>query len=442
MPICSDASSGSVPMWKPTTSPASSHGRPHRVPRRRLPVVAGLRRPHREEHGPEPEAGGAVDLGHRVAHVEERDRGRAHVAGRHRLELGEPVVDRRAPGAQQDGVLDGGRPDPERRVDRPRAQIPSWSRSTRRRCGSLAPGARSPTVRRNSSVIRPPTTRRRKTRPSMWSVSHRPSGSRSLRGMRAASAGGSAREEVVRLDDVRVARVGPDLGGRAGRDGRPLVDRGHDAAPIGRKRGTDIRSFTCSHTTSTRSPIRERRRRRSRRCSRSCGTRRRCVPSSSTMPDTYGTTGWSMRAKGWRTIVKLKTVAVPGQVDPFEAPLLAHEADRARAGAGTCRRSCSAARSAGPPVPRPRRAGSGRRRGGSSGRSGTRPGRPVPERPSASCAVGRVGHGVRHLRSRVPLTGRAAGPPVTSANSAPSTWFTATPRSCSTASRMWVMPMM
>src|SRR5262249_21674135 len=52
----------------------------------------------------------------------------------------------------------------------------------------------------------------------------------------------------------------------------------------------------------------------------------------------------------------------------------------------------------------------------------------------------RVGH--RHLRSNVPLTGSAAGPPVTSAISAPSPWWTAVPRSCSTASRMCVIPMM
>src|SRR5204862_1676414 len=53
--------------------------------------------------------------------------------------------------------------------------------------------------------------------------------------------------------------------------------------------------------------------------------------------------------------------------------------------------------------------------------------------------------GRRHaalLASRVPLTGSAAGPPVTSATSAPSTWLTAVPRICSTASRTCVMPMM
>src|SRR5262245_801445 len=54
----------------------------------------------------------------------------------------------------------------------------------------------------------------------------------------------------------------------------------------------------------------------------------------------------------------------------------------------------------------------------------------------------RSGFAHRYLRSSVPLTGRPAGPPVTSAISAFSTWFTATPRSCSTASRTWVMPMM
>ena len=49
---------------------------------------------------------------------------------------------------------------------------------------------------------------------------------------------------------------------------------------------------------------------------------------------------------------------------------------------------------------------------------------------------------IPYLRSSVPLTGSDAGPPVTNAISAPSTWLTATPRSCSTASRTCVMPMM
>ena len=40
-----------------------------------------------------------------------------------------------------------------------------------------------------------------------------------------------------------------------------------------------------------------------------------------------------------------------------------------------------------------------------------------------------------------PLVGSAAGPPVTSASSAPATWLTAVPRSCSTPSMMWVAPM-
>ena len=49
---------------------------------------------------------------------------------------------------------------------------------------------------------------------------------------------------------------------------------------------------------------------------------------------------------------------------------------------------------------------------------------------------------LRSVARRVPLTGSAAGPPVTSATSAPSTWLIAVPRICSTASRTCVMPMM
>src|ERR1700679_4376663 len=45
------------------------------------------------------------------------------------------------------------------------------------------------------------------------------------------------------------------------------------------------------------------------------------------------------------------------------------------------------------------------------------------------------------LLNIVPLTGRVAGPPVTSAISASFTWLIAVPRHCSTASRIWVMPM-
>src|SRR5207244_13136645 len=47
-----------------------------------------------------------------------------------------------------------------------------------------------------------------------------------------------------------------------------------------------------------------------------------------------------------------------------------------------------------------------------------------------------------HLLRMSALTGMDAGPPVTRARSAPSTWLTAVPRICSTASRTCVMPMM
>ena len=53
------------------------------------------------------------------------------------------------------------------------------------------------------------------------------------------------------------------------------------------------------------------------------------------------------------------------------------------------------------------------------------------------------GCGAHAARPRIkPLTGRLAGPPVTSASSASGTWLMAVPRICSTPSMMWVIPMM
>ena len=56
--------------------------------------------------------------------------------------------------------------------------------------------------------------------------------------------------------------------------------------------------------------------------------------------------------------------------------------------------------------------------------------------------AGSASAGAHRSRPRISaLVGSAAGPPVTSASSAPATWLTAVPRSCSTPSMMWVAPM-
>jgi hypothetical protein len=68
------------------------------------------------------------------------------------------------------------------------AQMPSWSRSTIRLAMSLAPGARC--VASRNSLLRPVGSFRRNDMPSMWTVSHSPSGSRSERGTSSASRGG------------------------------------------------------------------------------------------------------------------------------------------------------------------------------------------------------------------------------------------------------------
>ena len=159
------------------------------------------------------------------------------------------------------------------------------------------------------------------------------------------------------------------------------------------------------------------------------------VPSSSTIPDTYGTTGARSRVQRVAHDGEAVHGAGAGQLHPLDVEAAG---TRSRSASGGSRNvpqlGAPRARRAGPPVPRPRTAAWWIGVGVASAWSGTRP--CGPHRTSWSSSSSPTSGAACRPRAA------ATVPPVTRAISAPSTWLTAVPRSCSTASRTWVMPMM
>ena len=180
-----------------------------------VPVAAPSRRRDREERRLEAEVGGPVDLGDRVVDVEQRDRRRAaRSAGERAGTRTAQSLMARAAGREQLRGPDRRRPDPDRRVDDlgPDALLVEVVQSQVR-----VVGARRPLVERVAVAVRErggraAGCRRRNCLAVDVDRLVRPSSSLTLRGIRSASAAGKAvSEQVVGLDEVRIARVRPDL---------------------------------------------------------------------------------------------------------------------------------------------------------------------------------------------------------------------------------------